>query len=248
MRLLSHSQQLHVEFNCLLRLPFGCLAKHDDPWRRGAESYYGRVSDRLFDLPFHCELDDLDFQSRHHNLPLDRRAHDRSLRVVPCEWKLQRHAAHGLLQLPHGCMAKHHDPRRVGAKSHHFRLSHHVRVVPYHDFMAGRGLQSQRDRFSVDRRARHRGLQSLPHQFRSAADRLLQLSHRSMAEHRHDGRLRAGPYRVWFPGSKHLLNLPHNHGMDGCDIHAFMVEDSPQWGHLRHLPSDPWPGYELRDV
>ena len=64
LRLLPREQQLRAEFNSLLRLPFGCLAKHHDPGRRGAESYYGRVSDRLFDLPFHCELDDLDFQSQ----------------------------------------------------------------------------------------------------------------------------------------------------------------------------------------
>ena len=69
-----------------------------------------------------------------------------------------------------------------------------------------------------------------------------------MAEHRHAGRVSAGPYWVRFPGSEHVLDLPHDHGMDGCDIHSLVVEDSPQWGHLRHLPSDSWFGHELRDV
>src|ERR1700694_3063111 len=55
-------QQLHAEFDSLLWLPSGCLAKHCDPWRRGAESYYGRISDLLFDLPLHYEFADPNFQ------------------------------------------------------------------------------------------------------------------------------------------------------------------------------------------
>jgi hypothetical protein len=224
------------------------LAEHRDPWRLSPEPHYGRLPDGLLHLPLDGELDDLNFQSRHYNLPANRRAHHRRLRALPCEWQLQRHPSDRLLQLSHCGLAKHHDPRRIGAKSHHFRLSDHLRVVPHHDFMAGCGFQSQRNRFPADRRARHRGLQPLPHQFRCAADGLLQLPHCGLAKHGHAGRVRAGPYRVRFPGFKHVLDLPHDHGMDGRDIHALVVEDSPQWGHLRHLPSDSWLGHELRDV
>src|ERR1700674_5158729 len=139
-RVVPCEQQLRAEFNSLLWLPSGCLAKHNYSGRRGTEPYYGRVPDRLFDLPFHCELDHFNFQSRHYDIPVDRCAHDRSLRAVPREWELQRHVTHRLLQLPHCGLAEHHDSRRVGTESHHLRVSNHLRVVPHHDLVAGRGL------------------------------------------------------------------------------------------------------------
>ena len=174
-------------------MPHRRLAKHRDPGRRGAESHHGRLPDRLLHLPLDGELDDLNVQSQHDDLPVDRRAHHRRLRALPRERQLQRHAAHRLLQLPHHGLAKHGDTRRVGSESHHFRLSHHVRVMPHDNLMAGRDVQSQHDRLPSDRRARHRGLQPLPHQFQSAADRLLQLPHRGLAKHDDAGRVGAEP-------------------------------------------------------
>jgi len=57
LRILSREQQLHAEFSSLLRLPRRCLAKHRKARRRGAESYYGRVPDRLLALPHDVSLD-----------------------------------------------------------------------------------------------------------------------------------------------------------------------------------------------
>jgi hypothetical protein len=83
LRVLPREQQFHVEFDRLLRLPFGCMAKHHHTGRVGAESHHGWIPDGLFHLPLDGELDDLHFQSQHDHLPVDRRAHNRGLRVVP---------------------------------------------------------------------------------------------------------------------------------------------------------------------
>jgi hypothetical protein len=45
-----------------------------------------------------------------------------------------------------------------------------------------------------------------------------------------------------------LLDLPHNYGMDGRDIHALLVEDSASIRDLRHMSSDSGRGHKLCHV
>jgi hypothetical protein len=248
LRFLPHQQQFLAEFNSLLWMPFGGLAKHDDPWRLGPKSHHNRVSYGLFDLPLHFKLDNIEFQSRDNHLPVDRRPYDGCLYALPCEWQLQRDAAHRLLRLPHGCMAKHDNPWRLGSEPHYFRLSDDLCVLSHDDVMARSGLQPQRDGFPFDRRARDDGLQFMPYQFRRAANRLLQLPHCQLAEHPNDGWSRPGPYRQWLSPFEHVLNLPQHRRMDRRDIHTLVVEGPAPRGHLRQLPSNAGPRHELRVV
>ena len=88
LRLLPRKQQLLVEFYGVHYLPLVLLAEHHDTRRIGSESHYGWVPSGLHHLPLHIELDDLNVQSQHDNLPVNWCAHDRGLRAVPREWKL----------------------------------------------------------------------------------------------------------------------------------------------------------------
>ena len=110
--------------------------------------------------------------------------------------------------MPRRRLAKHRNARSLGAESHHRRLSDHLRVVPYHDLMARRCFQPQRNAVPSDRRAHRSGLRLMPYERHSSSARLLQLPHHSMAEHRrtvadpivsaesHHRRIRAGHLRV----------------------------------------------------
>jgi hypothetical protein len=202
----------------------------------------------LFHLPFDNKLDNFHVQSQHDYFSADGRAHHGRLRTVPREQQLQRHAAHGLLWLPHDRLAEYDDARRVRAESHQLWLSDHLRVMPHDDFLVGRDIQSQHDGLSADRRACHSRLQPLPYQFGRAANRLLQLPHGRLEEYRHAWRIGAGPYGQRIPCRQHMLDVPYNYCVDWCDIYTLVVENPAQLCNLPNVPSNSGRGYKLRHV
>jgi hypothetical protein len=97
LRFLPREQQLHAVFDGVLRLPHHGVEQHGDTGWIGTQSHYGRIPAGLLDLPLDDELDNVDIQSQHYNIPADRGApHDGDVRAVPYKRKLFRHAANGL--------------------------------------------------------------------------------------------------------------------------------------------------------
>jgi hypothetical protein len=60
LRFVPREQQLHAQFHSVLRLPHDGLEQYGNAGRHGSEPHHGRLSDRLLDLPFDNELDNVD--------------------------------------------------------------------------------------------------------------------------------------------------------------------------------------------
>jgi hypothetical protein len=140
-------------------------------------------------------------------------------------------AAHPVLRLPRGGLERNHQsqPRRGG-------LPHHLRHLPHHHRLDRRNLQPQQHSLPADRRAHHRGLQSMPYQQRLCghADRLLLLPpggfHRNHQSEPRNCRL-----------AHHLRHVPHHDRMAArdlaCQLPHVLPHDSWQCElSLRHLP------------
>jgi hypothetical protein len=197
-------------------LPFNGLAEHERP---SALHIRVRVcANELFHVPHNNDLEQCNLRPQYDRVYVDRNARfpiADALHFLPREQQLHVELS-GLLRMPHPGLAKHHHTGRHDPESYYFGVPARLLYLPLHNQLDQFKFQSQQYALPVDRGAHDRGLQSLPHQFGSAANRLLHMPHSSMAEHHYAGWVSTESYycRV----SNHLRDVPHDSLLVGREL------------------------------